>query len=86
MVGEISDTAMNIFKEKIRPMLTEADKGKYIVINTATGDWVMGIEMEDTEAQARNRFGIGPHKFLLRAGYKAVDSFRPGTKLELEEW
>jgi hypothetical protein len=85
-VNETAEKARALYAEIVRPNLTEADKGKYIILNTRTGEWIMDKDELEVERIALERFGVGSFKYLIRAGYRAVHSFRPGVKLELDEW
>ena len=85
----LSDTVLKaeaIYKEKIRPTLVAADKGKYLTINAKTGEWFMGEDDVLVGRQGIERWGYGQPIISMRIGYRAVVSFRPGVDLELAEW
>ena len=53
------DKAKRIFAEQIRPTLTEADKGRYVTINTDTGEFEIDDDDLASSLRARERFEIG---------------------------
>ncbi len=66
------EKAKRIFAEKIRPMLTEADRGKYVTINEETGEFEIDDHDFNGAIRARARFGKDAPLLTIRAGYRAV--------------
>lgn len=71
---EIADLGEKIYREKIRPLLTEADIGKFVHIDVNSGDY----EIDDDDISG----DIKLHKrkpnalcYGLRAGYSAAYFF-----------
>lgn len=84
---EIGERGKAIYTDKIRPTLSEADKGKYITINTETGEWLMDADREQLLQKTSEKFPYFRGAFYtLRAGWRASVSFRPGLNRELVEW
>ncbi len=76
--------AKQIYQERIRPTLTQGDKGKFVTINIQTCEHEID---EDNFAGARRvhpRFGKDAPLLTIRAGYKAAAK-RAGSWLDLEE-
>lgn len=85
-VEDVGAKGEAIYREKIRPRLTEADKGKYLIINTVTGEYLLGKDYEEVANRARAQFPQGQPRYGMRIGYRSLFSFRPGLNRELEEW
>lgn len=81
----VAERGQSIYNETIRPHLTDADKGKYLIIDVETGEWVLGEDDEKASHEARERFGKRL-KYGMRIGHRAMHSFRPGMNTELAEW
>jgi hypothetical protein len=82
---EIAERGEAIYREKIRPSLNAADKGKYLTINVQTGEYEIDTDDLTGALRASARFGRNVPLYTLRVGYRAVASFRPGNT-ELSEW
>lgn len=87
--ASLSDTTkkgLSIYRNNIRPMLTEGDKGKYLSINTVTGEWLIDEDDEVLFNRACAQFAQGQMQYFMRIGYRATYAMRPGLNLELPEW
>src|SRR5258708_5445497 len=67
---EVGEKGMAIYRESIRPQLTEADKGKYVYIHTGNGEWLMGEDDWETSRRAIAKWGYGQPILSIRAGYR----------------
>ena len=71
---ERAEFAETIYREKIRPTLTEADIGKLVVIDVNSGEY----EIDENDAEASRRLHERlPDAFgyCIRVGYSAVYFF-----------
>ena len=67
---EISALGKMIYRKKIRPLLTEADIGKYVIVDVYSGDYEVdewSVEA-DLRLRARAPDACG---YILRVGYSA---------------
>ena len=78
--------ADEIYKNVIRPQLTQSDKGKYLYIHTGNGEWMTDEDEMAIWPKAKERWGTGQPLWFMRIGYKAPTAFRAGLDLELPEW
>lgn len=83
----VQERAEQIYRERIRPLLTEADKGKFLTINIENGTYELDADHDAGlfrafEATGR-RSGV---LFTMRVGYRAAASFVPAANNELAEW
>jgi hypothetical protein len=83
---EIAEQGKTIYRERIRPLLTEADKGKYVTINIQTGEYEIDTDDLTGSLRAVARFGQNVPLYTIRIGYRAVASFRAGADREMAEW
>ena len=71
---EIADLGEKIYRERIRPMLTEADIGNLVVIDVNSGEY----EIDENDAAASHRLHERlPDAFgyCIRVGYSAAYFF-----------
>ena len=83
---EVVERGQKIYRDVVRPQLTEVDKGKYITIDVETDEWLMGQDRTKLSQKARNTFIPGNRRYGLKAGWTQSVSFRTGTKRPLAEW
>ena len=84
--SEVGTKADEIYKNVIRPQLSEADKGKYLYIHTGNGEWIMDEDDLAVRPKAKERWGTNQPLFFMRIGYRTAYSFRHGLDLELADW
>ena len=84
--SEVETKADEIYKNVIRPQLSQSDKGKYLYIHTGNGEWLIDEDDWTAGRRATARWGTGQPLFFMRAGYIAPTAFRAGLDLELPEW
>ena len=76
-LGEITALGEAIYREKIRPRIESAEKGKFVVIDVETGDY----EMDADDAAATRRLlerKPGAVTYGVRVGYRAAYSHLGG--------
>lgn len=60
-----------IYDEKVKPELSEADRGSFVEINVATEEWLMDTDEVRLSNRAREKFGSDAKRYLHRVGYRA---------------
>ena len=71
---EVSALGKMIYRKKIRPLLTEADIGKYVVVDVYSGEYE--IDEWGVKASARLRRRVPDAcGYILRVGYSAAVFF-----------
>ena len=71
---EISALGKLIYRQKIRPLMTEKDIGKYVIVDVYSGKY----EIDEDSVKAEIRFNERVPDacgFLLKVGYSAAFSF-----------
>ena len=68
---QVSDLGEKIYREKIRPTLTEADIGKFVIIDVSTGEYEIDDDdlTADYRLRARQPDASG---YIMRVGYSAA--------------
>ena len=67
---ERAEFAETIYREKIRPTLTEEDIGKFVIVDLNSGEYE--IDAEDLAAECRLRARLPEaFGFIMRVGYSA---------------
>ena len=85
--ADIAERAERIYREKIRPLLTDADKGKYLTINVETGTYEMDTDSFAGSLRAWENAGRKSGVlFTMRVGYRAAASFVPAKDNEIARW
>ena len=71
---EAEKFAEAVYQEKIRPTLTEADVGKFVIIDVNSGDYEIGDDDIETDQRLQERVPdvVG---YIMRVGYSAAYSF-----------
>ena len=59
-----------MYYEKVRPHLTSADKGKYVVVNVDTGEYEIDPDNVAVLLRAQQHLGEDVPLFSIRAGYR----------------
>ena len=75
--GEITALGEAIYKDKIRPLVESAEKGKFVVIDVETGDY----EIDADDAAATRRLlkrRLDAVTYGVRVGYRAAYSHLGG--------
>ena len=68
---EIADLGEKIYRDKIRPTLTEADIGKFVHVDTNSGEYE--IDDDDISGEDKLRQRVPNAKiYTLRVGYSAA--------------
>lgn len=67
---EVLQRGRLIYDEKVRPELTEDDRGKFVEIDILTGDWVMDKDDYIAGQMAKQRFGLEARRYVHRVGYQ----------------
>ena len=72
--AEREQFAITLYREKIRPTLTDADIGKFVIIDTNSGEYE--VDRDDLAASDRLH-GRQPNAFgyIMRVGYSAAYFF-----------
>ena len=68
---EIADLGEKIYREKIRPLMTEADIGRYLIIDVISGEY----EIDDDDLAADDRLSARLPEasgYIMRVGYSAA--------------
>lgn len=70
--SEIAEKAEQIYEEQIRPELKPEDKGKFVVIDTVSGDYE--LDEKDVAATSRllERHEDGSKFFHIRVGHRTA--------------
>jgi hypothetical protein len=68
---EIVRRAQDIYERDIRPMVEPAHNGEMLVLNVATGEYVMDADDILAAKRAKERFEAAP-LFTLRVGHKGA--------------
>lgn len=66
--------AKAIFDAKIAPTLTQSDIGKYLVIDTETGDYVIDTDQYQASRRAYDRRPGARTRFGVRIGFRTAIS------------
>ena len=72
--SETSERANKIYREKIRPLMTEDDIGKYVVVDVNSGEY----EIDERAVKANRRLedrAPDSRRFTLRVGFSAAYFF-----------
>ena len=68
---EISALGKMIYRKQIRPLMTEADIGKYVIVDVLTGEYE--IDEKDLPATRRLKRRLpGARTHAVRVGYSAA--------------
>ena len=67
---EIAALGKLIYRQNIRPLLTEKDIGKYVVVDVYSGEYEITETMLDATRQLRKRIPDACG-FMIRVGYSA---------------
>jgi hypothetical protein len=70
--GKLSDKARAIYEMRIAPTLTEADYGKYIVIDTETGEYEIDANHYAAAQRAILKRPDARTRIGARIGFRAV--------------
>jgi hypothetical protein len=65
---EIVQRGQALYEQEIRPKVEAENKGKYLIINVATGDYEMDADDLAASKRAKARFPDAP-LFTMRIGY-----------------
>ena len=68
---QVSDLGERIYREKIRPTLTEADIGKFVHVDINTGEYEIDTDDVSGEDKLCQRVPQ-PKIYTLRVGYSAA--------------
>ena len=68
---QVSDLGERIYREKIRPTLTEADIGKFVHVDINTGEYEIDADDVSGEDKLCQRVPQ-PKIYTLRVGYSAA--------------
>ncbi|MBC8141915.1 MAG: hypothetical protein H7Y38_10795, partial [Armatimonadetes bacterium] len=72
---------------QIRPQLTEADRGRFVTVNTDNGEFEIDDDDLAGSLRAQERFGMDAPLFLIRAGFRAAYSMGVSDEdSRLENW
>ena len=71
---EMAERGEKIYRERIRPMLTEADIGKFVHIDLNSGDYEIDADDISGDLKLRAR-KPGSRYYGLRVGYTATEFF-----------
>ena len=71
---EISALGKLIYRQKIRPLMTEKDIGKYVIVDVYSGSYEIDEDSVEAEIRLSTRVpdALG---YLLKVGYSAAYSF-----------
>ena len=67
-----AEKRQQIYNERLRPTLTEADREMFITINVETGEYAAGREYIAALEAARARFGPVAKLNTVRVGWRAA--------------
>ena len=67
---EIADLGDKIYREKIRPTLTEADIGRFVYLDVYSGEYEIAENMLDATHKLKKRVPEACG-FMVRVGYSA---------------
>ena len=70
----ISALGNKIYREKIRPLMTKADIGKYVIVDVYTGEYEIDENCADADLRLEQRVPDACG-FILRVGYSAAFFF-----------
>lgn len=79
-LGEVTDLAREIYREKIKSLVEPQEQGKFIVIDVASGDYEIDEEIVDAfdRLKARRPAAVAGG---LRIGHRATFNL-PGGRLQ----
>ena len=67
---EISALGKMIYRKNIRPLMTEADIGKYVIVDVYSGEYEIDENCAETDLRLEKRVPDACG-FILRVGYSA---------------
>ena len=59
-----------IYRQKIRPLLTEEDIGRFVFVDVYSGEYEIAENMLDATRKLKNRVP-DPRGYMIRVGYSA---------------
>ena len=71
---EISALGKLIYRQKIRPLMTEKDIGKYVIVDVYSGAYEIDEDSVKASERLRKRVPDG-HGFIMKVGYSAAVFF-----------
>ena len=69
---EIESRGEEIFRQKISQLTTEADHGKFVVIDVVSGDYELDTDHLAASLRLLSRRGRGDHFYSIRIGHRAA--------------
>ena len=72
--AEISALGKLIYRQNIRPLMTEKDIGKYVIVDIYSGEYEIDEASVKASIRLRKRLPEA-HGFIIRVGYSAAVSF-----------
>ena len=71
---EISALGKLIYRQNIRPLMTEGDIGKYVIVDVYSGEYEIDADVTEASIRLRKRKPEA-HGFIIKVGYSAAVSF-----------
>ena len=77
-------TAEAIYENELLPKLLATEKGKILVLDVATGDYAVGVDLTEADSRLRE---IHPNAFAhaFRIGYRTVGTLSGGSIREIDK-
>lgn len=78
------ETAEAIYENELLPKLRATEKGKVLVLDVASGDYAIGVNLTEADSRLRERH---PNAFAhaFRIGYRTVGTLSGGSLQEVNE-
>ena len=71
---EIGALGKMIYRQNIRPLLTEEDIGKYVIVDVYSGEYEIDEECVEASERLRKK-KPDAHGFIIKVGYSAAVFF-----------
>lgn len=82
--SELGQKAKAIYQDNIASRLTSDDKGKFLVIDTETGEYEIDIDNYQASFRAYQKNPGARNRYCVRVGHDAVGKFLLGASLKHE--
>jgi hypothetical protein len=79
---EIVQRGQALYEQEIRPKVEPENKGKYLIINVATGEYEMDADDLAASKRAKARFPAAP-LYTMRVGYPTA--YRLGGRFQVQQ-